>query len=88
MSTLTAPARPAAGRSPAPPPRIAFVRAGGAALGAKQAGTLRALGTDRALERRPWTGIPRRSPCRRGINLMCHLPSGQTRTPPSAHQTG
>jgi hypothetical protein len=30
------------------------VLAGGAALGAKQAGTLRALGTDRALERRWW----------------------------------
>src|SRR5215472_4941614 len=43
MSTVTAPARPAAGRSPAPPPRTAFVRAGGTALGPKQAGTLRAL---------------------------------------------
>jgi hypothetical protein len=30
------------------------VRAGGAALGAMQAGTLRVLGTDRALERRWW----------------------------------
>ena len=43
MSAVTAPARPAAARSPAPPPRTAFVLAGGAALGAVQAGTLRAL---------------------------------------------
>src|SRR5215469_1161609 len=43
MSAVTAPARPAADRSPAPPPRTAFVLAGGAALGAMQAGTLRAL---------------------------------------------
>jgi len=43
MSTVTAPAPPAAARSPAPPPRTAFVPAGGAALGAMQAGTLRAL---------------------------------------------
>ncbi|SRR6266849_8534711 len=43
MSAVTAPARPAAARSPAPPPRTAFVLAGGAALGAMQAGTLRAL---------------------------------------------
>jgi NTE family protein len=41
MSAVTAPSRPAA-RSPAPPPRTAFVLAGGAALGAVQAGTLRA----------------------------------------------
>jgi len=52
MSTVTAPARSAADRSPAPPPRTAFVLAGRTALGAMQAGTLRALGTDRALERR------------------------------------
>src|SRR6516162_6554867 len=43
MSTVTAPAPPAAARSPAPPPRTAFVPPGGAALGAMQAGTLRAL---------------------------------------------
>jgi NTE family protein len=43
MSAVTAPARPAAARSPAPPPRTAFVLAGGAALGAMQAGTLHAL---------------------------------------------
>jgi NTE family protein len=43
MSAVTAPARPAAARSPAPPPRTAFVLAGGGALGAVQAGTLRAL---------------------------------------------
>ena len=41
MSAVTAPALPAAARSPAPPPRNAFVLAG-AALGAMQAGTLRA----------------------------------------------
>ena len=43
MSAVTAPARPAAARSPAPPPRTAFGLAGGAALGALPAGTLRAL---------------------------------------------
>jgi NTE family protein len=43
MSAVTAPARPAAARSPAPPPRTAFVLAGGAALGAMQAGMVRAL---------------------------------------------
>jgi len=43
MSAVTAPAPPAAARSPAPPPRTAFVLAGGAALGAMQAGMLRAL---------------------------------------------
>src|SRR5215475_13063530 len=42
MSAVTAPARPAAARSPAPPPRNAFVLAGAAALDAMQAGTLRA----------------------------------------------
>ena len=42
MSAVTAPAHPAAARSPAPP-RTAFVLTGGAALGAMQAGTLRAL---------------------------------------------
>jgi predicted acylesterase/phospholipase RssA len=42
MSAVTAPARPAAACSPAPPPRTAFVLAGGA-LGAMQAETLRAL---------------------------------------------
>jgi len=41
MSAVTS-ARPAAARSPAPP-CTAFVLAGGAALGAMQAGTLRAL---------------------------------------------
>jgi hypothetical protein len=54
VSTVTAPARPAADRSPAPPPRTAFVLAGGATLGAMQAGTLLLLGTGRALERRSW----------------------------------
>jgi NTE family protein len=43
MSTVTITARPAAGRGPAPPPRTAFVLAGGAALGAMQAGMVRAL---------------------------------------------
>jgi len=43
MSSITAPARPAAACSPVPPPRTAFVLAGGAALGAMQTGTLRAL---------------------------------------------
>jgi predicted acylesterase/phospholipase RssA len=43
MSAVTAPARPAAARSPAPPPRTAFVLAGGAALAAMQAGMLHAL---------------------------------------------
>ena len=41
MSAVTAPARAAA--HPPAPPRTAFVLAGGAALGAMQAGTLRAL---------------------------------------------
>jgi hypothetical protein len=52
MSTVTPPALPAADRSPEPPPRPAFVRAGGTALGVMQAGTLRVLRTGRALERR------------------------------------
>ena len=43
MSTVTITARPAAARSPVAPPRTAFMLAGGAALGAMQAGTLRAL---------------------------------------------
>ena len=43
MSAVTAPARPAAARSPAPPPRTALVLAGGAALGAMQAGMVHAL---------------------------------------------
>ena len=34
MSAVTAPARSAAARSPEPPPRTAFVQAGGASLGA------------------------------------------------------
>ena len=42
MSAITAPARPRAAPSPALPPRTALVLAGGAALGAMQAGTLRA----------------------------------------------
>ena len=41
MSAVTAPARAAA--HPPAPPRTAFVLAGGAALGAMQTGTLRAL---------------------------------------------
>src|SRR5215470_5834279 len=43
MSTVTAPARPAASRGPAGAPRTAFVLAGGAALGAMQAGMVHAL---------------------------------------------
>ena len=43
MSTVTITARPAAGAAPAGPPRTAFVLADSAALGAMQAGTLRAL---------------------------------------------
>ena len=41
--TATAPARPVAGRGPGSPPRTAFVLAGGAALGAMQAGMVHAL---------------------------------------------
>ena len=43
MSTLTTIARPAAGRGPAGAPRTAFVLAGGAALGAMQAGMVHDL---------------------------------------------
>ena len=43
MSTVTSTARPAAGRGPAGAPRTALVLAGGAALGALQAGMVRAL---------------------------------------------
>ena len=43
MSTVTIIARPAAGRGPAGAPRTAFVLAGGTALGALQAGMVRAL---------------------------------------------
>jgi NTE family protein len=43
MSAVTAFARPAAARSPARAPRTAFVLAGGAALGAMQAGMVHAL---------------------------------------------
>ena len=43
MSTVTITARPAAGRGPAGAPRTAFVLAGGAALGATQAGMVHAL---------------------------------------------
>jgi len=43
MSTVTITARPAAGAGPAGAPRTAFVLAGGAALGAMQAGMVRAL---------------------------------------------
>ena len=41
--TVTAPARPVTRRGPAGPPRTAFVLAGGAALGAMQAGMVHAL---------------------------------------------
>jgi hypothetical protein len=43
MSTVTITARPAADRGPAGAPRTAFVLAGGAALGAMQAGMVHAL---------------------------------------------
>ncbi len=43
MNATTTPARAAAGRSPAGAPRTAFVLAGGAALGAMQAGMVHAL---------------------------------------------
>jgi len=43
MSTVTITARPAAGAGPAGAPRTAFVLAGGAALGAMQAGMVHAL---------------------------------------------
>src|SRR5215471_7853272 len=43
MSTVTSTARPAAGRGPAGAPRTALVLAGGAALGAMQAGMVCAL---------------------------------------------
>ena len=43
MSTVTITARPAAGCGPAGAPRTAFVLAGGAALGAMQAGMVHAL---------------------------------------------
>ena len=43
MSTVTITALPAAGAGPAGAPRTAFVLAGGAALGAMQAGMVRAL---------------------------------------------
>jgi predicted acylesterase/phospholipase RssA len=43
MSTVTSTARPAGGRGPAGAPRTAFVLAGGTALGALQAGMVRAL---------------------------------------------
>ena len=43
MSAITAPARPRAAPSPALPPRTALVLAGGAALGAMQAGMVHAL---------------------------------------------
>ena len=43
MSTVTITARPAADRGPAEAPRTAFVLAGGAALGAMQAGMVQAL---------------------------------------------
>lgn len=42
-ATTTAPGRPAADRAPAEAPRTAFVLAGGAALGAMQAGMIHAL---------------------------------------------
>ena len=43
MSTVTITARPTAGAGPAGAPRTAFVLAGGTALGALQAGIVRAL---------------------------------------------
>ena len=43
MSTVTITARPAASRGPAGAPRTALVLAGGAALGAMQAGMVHAL---------------------------------------------
>ncbi len=43
MSTVTITVRPAAGAGPAGAPRTAFVPAGGAALGAMQAGMVHAL---------------------------------------------
>jgi predicted acylesterase/phospholipase RssA len=43
MSTVTITARPAADAGPAGVPRTAFVLAGGTALGALQAGIVRAL---------------------------------------------
>jgi len=43
MSTVTITVRPAAGAGPAGAPRTAFVPAGGAALGAMQAGIVHAL---------------------------------------------
>jgi hypothetical protein len=72
MSTVTITVRPAAGAGPAGAPRTAFVPAGGAALGAMQAGMVHALHergitpgpAGRHLGRGPERRVPRLPPRR------------------------